>query len=110
MKRFLALILIVSHVLINAAWASSHVLEDIEHHGHDGPHIHLSTLLTVFDVHDSDEPHDHNFEDEAPVHLILYFSDTTYLDATASPRDNFRDGKLPFVNFALSPPVPPPTI
>ena len=109
MRRLVALIVIVSHVLINAAWASSHVIEDVAEHGHDAPHIHLSTLLSAFGSSDTDDLHDHNFEDDAHIHLILYITDAEQFVASAAPGENLQGGEIPFFNPALSPPVPPPT-
>jgi len=107
MKQFLALILIVSHVLINVVWASSHMVEDFEQHAHETAHLHLSTLLSMFSDNADDELHEH--DDEAHIHLILYISDVQHFVVPASSGQNLSDIEIPFVNIAVSPPVPPPT-
>lgn len=98
--------LIISHLLINVAWASSHMVEDFVQHAHESPHVHLSTLLSFFDAND-DVPHEH--EDEAHVHLILYVSGIEHFAISATPGQNSSDTEIPFTNIAASPPVPPPT-
>lgn len=105
MKQLLTFILIVTHVLINCAWASAHLAEGFDKHGYESPHVHLYSLLSVLEDVGSDDNHDN---DEAHIHLMFYlFSvDSFKFEQTiVQKRSHFR---IPFENNAVPPPVPPP--
>ncbi|MDH5357158.1 MAG: hypothetical protein OEW63_00840 [Gammaproteobacteria bacterium] len=109
MKRLLTFTLIVTHVLINCAWASAHMAEGVDKHGYESAHVHLYTLLSALDDADNGDSflsYDH--EEEAHIHLVFYlFSvDSFKFEQTiVQKRSHFR---IPFENNAVSPPVPPP--
>ena len=110
-KRLIITVLIISHLLINCAWAAVHMaepneqLEPLHMHSliHDASHMQADNL----DMLQSAET-DHE-DDRCHIHIIYQVAQHNSLSVTlnkdSQPSYNTRN----YISLGHQPPVPPPT-
>lgn len=126
-KRLIAILLILSHLTINAVWATSHSAEDAnggcgDCMGYESPHIHIGGHKhdhdDQSDQHNFDSPEqaeqhfkEHHEHDEGHhVHLVFELGRSLHwqpFNNSQSIKNALRDGH--YFNRTVAPPVPPPT-
>lgn len=110
LKRLLISTLIISHLLINCAWAVSHIGDGNEQ-GYQCLHVHAHHHDTDTNHHNSntDLTEDNNHDEGCHIHLVCQVSADNTLHILTSGQQTTGHYQLDYRSLAEQPPVPPPT-
>lgn len=116
MKRFWAILTILSHFMVTSVLASAHAAEDMMDGcgsciGYETPHIHIHSHdhSDQHDINETDENHEHEHDESGHVHLIFQLSKSPQVHDVRQQQVQNAAISPVYSNLSFAPPVPPPT-